>query len=92
MLGNKRTIPELRDRLREIAEEEGLEELNDIADELKRRSPVRRAENKSAPLTPELAQLIRDFAEANPDWHQRDIAEEFNVNQGRVSEALNNQV
>jgi hypothetical protein len=38
-------------------------------------------------MSPELAQEIREFAEANPGLSQQAIAE-FNVNHGRVSEAL----
>jgi hypothetical protein len=90
MLGNKRSIPEIRDRLRELADERGMDELSDIADELVRKSPIKRAPVKSPPLTPEKAQEIRDYAEAHPDAHQQDIANHFGVNHGRVSEALNN--
>lgn len=90
MAKNKRGIPEIRDRLREIADEEGLEELHDLADEMHRNSPVRRARPRSAQLTPELAEEIRNYARKNPRMHQRDIAQRFNVNPGRVSEAMNN--
>ncbi len=92
MPGNKRSIPEIRSRLRELADEEGIDELNDIADELYRNPPVKRARTKSPSLTPELAQQIRDFAAAHPDLHQQDIANHFGVNHGRVSEALNHLV
>lgn len=33
MTSNKRNIPEIRDRLRELADEHDLEELHDLADE-----------------------------------------------------------
>ena len=92
MPGNKRSIPEIRDRLRELAGEHGIDELSDIADELVRKSPIKRARIKSPPLTPEMAQKIRDYAEAHPDAHQQDIATHFGVNHGRVSEALNNTI
>ena len=39
-------------------------------------------------MTPELAQEIREFAEANPGMSHQAIAEQFNVNHGRVSEAI----
>ncbi len=87
---NKRTIPELRARLREIADEEDLYELHDIADEMHRQTAVRRAKTKSTKLTASLAKDIREYAKKNPKMHQRDIAQRFNVNPGRVSEAMNN--
>jgi hypothetical protein len=90
MTSNKRNIPEIRDRLRELADEHDLEELHDLADEMYRNSPVRRARPQSAHLSAELAEEIRQFANKNPKMHQRDIAQKFNVNPGRVSEAMNN--
>jgi len=91
MVNNKRSIPEIRDRLREIADSSGIEELHDLADQLYRKSPVKRAPNRSVHLTPELAEEIRKFVAENPKLHQRDVAQEFDVNPGRVSEALNYQ-
>jgi DNA-binding MarR family transcriptional regulator len=87
---NKRTIPEIRARLYELANELGINELSQLADETYRSSPVRRAPRKSLSLTPALAAKIRIFARKNPKMHQRQIAEHFNVNPGRVSEAMNN--
>lgn len=55
-----------------------------------RNSPVRRARPQSAHLSADLAEEIRQFASKNPKMHQRDIAQKFNVNPGRVSEAMNN--
>lgn len=86
---NKRTIPEIRVRLRQLADEYGIGELHDLADETYRTSPIRRAARRSRPLTPQLAKDIRKFATKNPKLHQRDIAQHFNVNPSRVSEALN---
>jgi predicted XRE-type DNA-binding protein len=40
-------------------------------------------------MTPELYEEIREFAEANPTTSQQDVAAIFNVNHGRVSEAIN---
>jgi hypothetical protein len=90
MATNKRTIPQIRKRLRELADEHSLDELHDIADELYRNAPVTRAPRSSAPITPALAAKIRAYQAKNPTLHQRDIAHKFNVNPGRVSEALNN--
>lgn len=91
MARNKRSIPDIRARLRELADEHGIEELHDLADETFRNLPVKRASNRSAHLTPELAGEIRQFVKRNPKLHQRDVAQHFNVNPGRVSEALNHQ-
>lgn len=92
MASNKRSIPEIRSRLRELADELGVDELHDLADETYRNSPIKRAANRSRPLTPELAEEIRAFVARNPKLHQRDVAQRFNVNPGRVSEAMHNQV
>jgi hypothetical protein len=86
---NKRTIPELRDRLREIANEHNIPEIHEIVNEMYRHSAVRRAPNRSQTVTPSLAVKIRRYARDNPEMHQRDIAEHFNVNPGRISEAIN---
>lgn len=86
---NKRSIPELRNRIREIAENYDNDELRNIADELVRNSPIKRAKNKSQRLTPELAVKIRDYSTLHPEMHERDVGQEFNVNPGRVSESLN---
>lgn len=89
---NAKGIPALRERPRELAVEHGLPELSDIADQMYRRSHTRRAPVRSPKLTPQMAQEIRDYKEANPDAHQQDIAERFGVNHGRVSEALEGQI
>lgn len=86
------SIPEVRARLRELAEEHGIEELNELADAMYRRSPAKRAPNRSPKLTPELAEEIREYAADHPDAHNQDIAEHFGVNIGRVSESLNFEV
>lgn len=92
MVGNKQGIPAIRDRMREIAEEYGIEELNDLADQMYRKPPKKRAPVRSPKLTPELAEKIRQYSKENPMAHQQDIAEVFGVNHGRVSEALDGQV
>ena len=92
MAKNSLGIPAVRDRLRELADKHGIDELNDLADQIYRKPAKNRAPVRSPKLTPEMAQKIRDFAAANPSAHQQDIAEKFGVNHGRVSEALDNQV
>jgi len=90
MPDNKRSIPKIRNRLRELADEYDIDELNDLADELHRNPAIKRAKTRSPALTPELAQRIRDYATAHPDLHQQDVANHFGINHGRVSEALHN--
>jgi hypothetical protein len=87
-------IPEIIKRLREIAEQIQIDfptesgELFEFAEELRRRPTGPRAPATSTTMTPELAQEIREYAEANPGMSHQAIAEEFNVNHGRVSEAI----
>jgi hypothetical protein len=92
MVRNKLGIPAVRERLRVLAEEYGLEELNDLADQLYRKAAERRAPTRSPKLTAEMAEDIRQYQLANPDAHQQDIAEKFGVNHGRVSEALDHRI
>lgn len=89
-------IPEVARRIREVSKTiesnypDEAAQLLDLADELKRRSPgTPRAPATSTPMTPELAEEIREFAEANPGMSHQDIGVVFNVNHGRVSEAIN---
>lgn len=88
MAGNRMSIPEVRERLRELAEEHGIDELYELADQMYRKSARKRAPIRSPKLTPEMIKDIREYAAANPDAHQQDIAQKFGVNHGRVSEAL----
>ncbi len=90
MSGNKRSVSEIQARMRELALEYDIDELSALADELVRNSPIARAKPRSASVTPEVAEQIRQYFADNPTLHQRVIAEHFNVNPGRVSEALNN--
>lgn len=85
------SIPAVRARLHELAEEHGIPELHDLADQTIRRPPQRRATTRSPTVTAELAQEIRDYAAAHPEAHLQDIAEHFGVNHGRVTESLNNE-
>jgi hypothetical protein len=87
-------VPEVAKRMREIAElihadhpvESG--ELFALADELRRRFSGPRAPATSTTMTPELSEEVKEFAEANPGMSHQDIAIVFNVNHGRVSEAI----
>ena len=88
MAKNSLGIPAVRDRLRQLAEEHGLEELNDLADQMYRKTGKKRAPRRSPQLTPEQRAAIRKYKDTHSDAHQQDIAEIFGVNHGRVSEAL----
>lgn len=91
-MANKRSIPEIRVRLLEIANEEDLPELRGLVDEMYRRSPNRRAPVQSDKITPSLAAQIRTYYSANPLMSFQTIADHFNVNPGRVSEAVNREI
>jgi hypothetical protein len=64
------------------------EELRSLAGELKRRPSNVRSPQTSTHITPRLIFEIQQFADANPYLSHQAIAKKFNVNQGRVSEAL----
>ncbi len=81
-------IFEIQARLRQKAVSLNDPELNTLADELGRRKPEKRAPIASQKMTPVLASLIRIRAETFPDHSHADIGRHFNVNPGRVSEAL----
>jgi len=64
-------------------------DLEEIEKMLKRKEPVRKAAPSSKRMTPEVAAQIRKFAQRNSKASLQEIATRFNVNSGRVSEALN---
>jgi hypothetical protein len=80
-------IPEIADRLRDLAAERGLPELAGLADELRRR-PAQRGPRSARPMSEQLADEIRAFKREHPGMSQVAISRRFNVNQGRISEAL----
>ena len=80
---HKMTIPEIREELREMGVR-----LIELAEQTMRRPAVRRAPNKSAPLTHALRLKIRRLARINPEMSYKEIANLVGTNQGRVSEAL----
>jgi hypothetical protein len=87
-MSNKRTIPEIAQRLREISAEQGLFELKELANELARRPANTRAPKFSAKMTNAIGNRVRAYHINNPNDTQAEIARHFNVNPGRVSEAL----
>lgn len=109
-----RTIPQIRDRLHEIARDladqaaeaewfsnypllarvfagvvaDHATELHALAEETKRRPPVRHAPVAARKVTPEITRAIRATARANPDLTNREIGRLHGVDGGRVSETL----
>ncbi|ABS14254.1 hypothetical protein I6H96_02665 [Brucella anthropi] len=81
-------IPEIRRRLLEKSKKYDDPELAVLAKELCRRTSANRSAVKSSPMTPTLARQIRKYKTGNPDASHVEIASHFNVNPGRVSEAL----
>lgn len=81
-------VPEIQNRLRELASEHGIPELDALASELSRRSPIRRSKQRSPSMTDHLRDAIRRLAAHQPELTQSEIAARFAVNPGRVSEAL----
>ena len=80
-------IPEIADRLRDLAAERGLPELAGLADELRRR-PAQRGGRWARRMTPELADQIRTMKRLNPEISQVEISRLLQLNQGRISEVL----
>ena len=81
-------LPEVATRLRELAIVLHCDELNELADEIGRRSPRQRAPTTSARMTEALRIQIRAMKAAEPDLSQAEIGRRLNLNPGRVSEAL----
>lgn len=81
-------IPEIRKRLHQLADEHGIAELHELADETKRRSPLRVARSRWPRLTPEQQDAVRAMYEAQPGLGVKDIADRFSTSVGRVSEAV----
>ena len=81
-------VPAVRKRLIEKAAETGDEELLTLAYALFRRKPVRKAAPQSRPTTPEVRAEIRRYAAQHPRATLARIGSVFDLNPGRVSEAL----
>lgn len=88
-------LPEVYKALMELAAEmeDGrctywADNLRELAAEIPRRPPVARAPNRSRKMTDEMRDLIRAYHLKFPDKSQQKIADHFDINHGRVSEAL----
>lgn len=83
-----RTIPEIRERLHELAAELGVPELAELAEETRRRFHGRVGRTTARKVTDELADEVRAYARAHPTMNQRTIGARFKIDHGRVSEIL----
>ncbi len=91
-------IIEARERLMEMSRQiRSSNSINDYwADEIDKiialmyRKSIKRvkSERTSTPMTPALARQILNYMQASPETSTREVAEHFNVNQGRVTEVL----
>ena len=96
MTASPRTIPEIRTRLHEIAESLDHDlvtlpvavELHALAEETKRRRPVRDAPPRARKVTPEIKRQVRDLAARYPKMPIREIGLTLGIDGGRVSEIL----
>lgn len=87
-MSGPRTIPQIRERLHELAAEHGLPELSELADETRRRYHGRKGRTTAHRVTDELAAQVRAYALANPAENNRAIGARFKIDGGRVSEIL----
>lgn len=92
-----RPIPIIRERLVEIGTELSAmgaraaalgQEVQELALETRRRSPVHRGRNQHKPLTDDQKAQIHEYAEAFPDATYKDISLLFDTSVGRISEVL----
>jgi len=81
-------IPEIRDRRHELADEHGIPELHTLADETRRRSPLRRVRARWRRLTAAEQAAVRATFAARPDLGVRDLANMYDTSIGRISEAV----
>jgi hypothetical protein len=88
------TIPEIREELFEIAdciqesEPEAAAKIRMLAEETKRRPAVRKTPVRSAKFDADMRSKIKERARFLPGASEVELAREFNVNPGRISEAL----
>lgn len=92
----RRTIPQIRELIAELTDEAKrlarrqlyiATQIAKLAAETKKR-PYTRGPNKNRRMTARLRAEIRAFAENNPAMSHQELGDLFEVNIGRVSEAL----
>jgi hypothetical protein len=94
-------IPQARKRLKALIKQIGAlsaqleavaEEAAEIEGLMYKRFTKPRAPVQSVPMSPELHAALRAFAQNNPHMSSQQIGDIFQVNPGRVSEALQREV
>lgn len=91
-----KTIPEIRARLHELAVDVqniiGYDhiaiELHELAEETKRRSPIRCAKKRIAPMTDTQVAELKAYAAQMPDASYHELSQALGHNTGRISEIL----
>ena len=81
-------LPEIAQRLRELAVELNCEELTALAGEMGRRPIGPRAPSTSIKMSDEIRERILQIHKENPRLSQAEIVSQVGVNPGRVSETL----
>jgi hypothetical protein len=88
-------LPDIREEMHKLAHDiaaAGLREKADrlayLAEETRRRSPLKRAPPRARMMTEEVKALVRQTARDNPGMSLREIGRKCGVDQGRVSEVL----
>lgn len=81
-------IPDIRERMHEIADLHDIGELHELAEATRRRPRVRQSVPRSRPMTDELRAEIRQYADSHPRATLAEIGAACGVNPGRVSEVL----
>lgn len=90
----RRTIPQIRDRISALAQDVALllpdiaAELRALAEETKRRPPVRMAPRKAQGVTDVIRAQVWAYAAKHPTATMREIGRLHGIDQGRVSEIL----
>ena len=78
----------MRDEMQNAHLDYYVEHINYVLSLMVREKYKQRTSRQSATMTPELADEIRGYAIRHPNLSAQRIANHFNVNPGRVSEAL----
>jgi hypothetical protein len=82
------TIPQIRTRLIEIAGENGLPEVAELAEATRRRYHGRRSMIHARKVNEKLAGAVRQYVRQHPEEHYEEVARHFGIKGGRVSEIM----
>ena len=81
-------IPEIRDRLHQLADEHGITELHDLAEETRRRPAIRRTPARWPRLNEDQKAAVRSTFVGRPELGVRELADLYRSSIGRISEAI----